>query len=602
MADSARTVFALGACAAATAWALVEALLPEDTAREAFAATPWLAISVAVLAAGVHRSFLPDGDRATGPALPGWLAPAILGALGGLVYASTLGLPWLDPEDPWHLAVVRSFERDGVGPTLASVVAYVAEQPGFLIRSLHLGLWVVAEPVFGDAPAGYRVLVLATHLAAAALLVRLAARLGLAPGASLVAGALFAILPAVRDTVHDPNGLSEVLHGLLYLGALLSWLRRLDAGEGSHPWLPLGLLPLLVLSRDLATSFPLALLGLVAVERGGLRDGWRAFRARGLPTLAVPLAQIGLVGLHFVLDPATTREALPDAPSEFDLYREGLGPLALVVAALRDLPRNLLFPIWDSDPAAWLAPVVAAGAAVWAFVTALGARYRVPAIAGAGVLVLVPGLVALPVLGAEGPSNAHLLHPSAAGLCLGIAALGSGLDRRWLAAAALPLGLWVAFGLHLHVRGMATDREEGALREAGRTLLERIDTDRIGKTVILEGRDDEADRWMTLVLDLFARNGRLGARYVLAESVAESMGRAPSNEVPLVFRWSEAGAVPGPARDHADGSRVISGRTDCARVYPELPAGAGRGRDRALFCLVGEVLDLDPIEDVLRSM
>jgi len=153
--------------------------------------------------------------------------------------------------------------------------------------------------LWGMNPVGYHLTNLALHMASSvvfyAIGVRLFAAARLAPGEGVagklgaaVAASLFAVHPLRVESVAWATERRDVLCGLLFLLAVLAYLRACEtwAAEGVRRrwyWTALGLGALALLSKSMAVTLPLVLLVLDVYplgRLGGDRDGWAGPAAR----------------------------------------------------------------------------------------------------------------------------------------------------------------------------------------------------------------------------------------------------------------------------------------------------------------------------------
>lgn len=143
--------------------------------------------------------------------------------------------------------------------------------------------------LWGPSPLGYRLVNLALHAGVAALLWRLLRRLDV-PGAWL-AGLIFAVHPVTVESVAWISERKNVLSGVLYLGAILAWLRHRDGGRTAAYLAALGLFLLALLAKTSTVMLPVVLLGLAAWRDGRIT---RRDAVLAAPFLALALALGGL--------------------------------------------------------------------------------------------------------------------------------------------------------------------------------------------------------------------------------------------------------------------------------------------------------------------
>ncbi|HEU4382198.1 MAG TPA: tetratricopeptide repeat protein [Anaeromyxobacteraceae bacterium] len=193
-----------------------------------------------------------------------WLLVAALLAAVALAYqpAWNGGLLW---DDAAHLtrAELRSWEG----------LRRIWLEPGATQQYyplLHSAFWL-EHRLFGDAPAGYHVVNLILHVAAAALAGLALTRLQV-PGAFLAA-AIFALHPVQVESVAWISEQKNTLSTALYLGAALAWL-RFEETRRARAWAAsLSLFALALSSKAVAATLPAALLLVHWWKRGP--PSWR---------------------------------------------------------------------------------------------------------------------------------------------------------------------------------------------------------------------------------------------------------------------------------------------------------------------------------------
>ena len=232
--------------------------------------------------------------------------------------------------------------------------------------------------LWGDWPAGYHLVSLGLHFAAAALAALALRRLSI-PGAYLAA-AIFALHPAHVESVAWITEQKNTLSAVFYLGAALAWLRFEERREKRTYVLALVLFALALCSKTVTATLPAALLLLHWWKRG--KPSWRrdvvpllAFfvlgAAAGLFTVWVERNLVGARGAAFDLT-IVERGLLAGRAAWFYL-----GKLAW--------PADLVFvyPRWNVSQGVWWqylypAAALAALAGLWIL------RKRMPgALAGA---------------------------------------------------------------------------------------------------------------------------------------------------------------------------------------------------------------------------
>lgn len=262
-------------------------------------------------------------------------------AVGVALYGRTLGLPFTTDDFIWlyeasHLAspwdLLRVHHFDFVRP----------------VSSLYF--WLVYR-VAGLDPTAFRAASLALHVATAALLHHLVARLGGRPSAGWAAGLLFLAYCQHWESVWWPSAVGEVLQGVFMIASLLAHLdrRRVLAGL---------LLAVALLTKETAFVMPLVLLlaDRLVGDRGpgwvrrhapywamaaawGIAETMLIGQARGIvPHLS---GGFGTAFLRYLEGTVLTFDYVADLPTWL------LGAVALALAlALRQAPAVTFFALW----------------------------------------------------------------------------------------------------------------------------------------------------------------------------------------------------------------------------------------------------------------
>jgi len=252
---------------------------------------------------------------------------------------------------------------------------------------LHTAFWV-EHRLWGDSVAGYHLVNILLHVAAAGLVVAIMRRLAL-PGAWL-AGFIFALHPVNVESVAWISEQKNTLSAVFCLGAAYVYLGFDENRRVAKYALALGLFVLALLTKTVTATLPAALLVILCWKRGRL--GWRRDvlplapwlalgMAAGLFTAWVERAFVGAKGVSYAL---TAPDRLLLAGRVIWFY---LSKLAW--------PADLMFiyPHWTVDAAvAWqyAFPLAALALVLGLSVAALRARgplRRVSAGALAGFLV-----------------------------------------------------------------------------------------------------------------------------------------------------------------------------------------------------------------------
>lgn len=242
---------------------------------------------------------------------------------------------------------------------------------------LHSAFWL-QHRLWGDWPAGYHLVSLGLHFAAAALAALALRRLSI-PGAYLAA-AIFALHPAHVESVAWITEQKNTLSAVFYLGAALAWLRFEERREKRTYVLALVLFALALCSKTVTATLPAALLLLHWWKRG--KPSWRRDVVPLLPFFVLGAA----AGLFTVW---VERNLVGARGAAFDLtiVERGLlaGRAAWFYLGKLAWPADLVFvyPRWNVSQGVWWqylypAAALAALAGLWIL------RKRMPgALAGA---------------------------------------------------------------------------------------------------------------------------------------------------------------------------------------------------------------------------
>jgi tetratricopeptide (TPR) repeat protein len=234
-----------------------------------------------------------------------WLLAGCL-LLTFLVFANTLGAGFVNWDDHgylWLNPLVQPLSGKALydmftGHTCGAYAPLVA-----LTYAVEHSFDTIVQPGQQVAanfnPFTYHLTNVLLHLGTTALAFFLLRALGLRGWALGFATALFGIHPLRSESVAWVTERKDVLYGLFYVGALLTYWKYVQAAEGKSRWYLLTLLlgVLSLFSKIQAVSLPLSFLAL---------DYWarRDFRKTGLWVEKLPFFVlsfvIGLVGIHFV--------------------------------------------------------------------------------------------------------------------------------------------------------------------------------------------------------------------------------------------------------------------------------------------------------------
>jgi tetratricopeptide (TPR) repeat protein len=346
---------------------------------------------------------------------------------------------------------------------------------------LHTAFWV-EHRLWGDSVAGYHVVNILLHAAAACLVVALVRRLAL-PGAYL-AGLIFALHPVCVESVAWISEQKNTLSTVFYLGAALVYLRFDQDRRPFRYWLALGLFVLALLTKTVTATLPAALLVVFWWRRGRLdwrRDVWPLLPWLGLGVTAglftawVERTYIGARGADFSL---TLLERCLLAGRVIWFY---LGKLVWPVDLI------FIYPRWNVDAAVWWQYLFPLG--VLALVAALvlvirrrqepGARAAVAGLAGflifAGTLFPASGFINVYPFIFSYVAD-HFQYQASLGIIVPVAA-GLTLAAGRLLDSSVPATRWLSRaggGLLLASLGVLTWRQCGMYRDAGTLYRETL--------------------------------------------------------------------------------------------------------------------------------
>ena len=222
--------------------------------------------------------------------------------------------------------------------------------------------------LWGFDPTGYHIVNVLLHLANTLLLWHLLRRLAV-PGAWVVA-AVFAVHPLHVDSVAWVIERKDVLSGLFYLAAVLTYMRLVEQSNPRRYAGSLALYAAGLLSKSIVVTLPVALL---------IWHWWKQGRVTSTDLLR--LVPFGVVGLVITVgDLSFSRSVEPMSLGYSLAERTLIAAHALWFYVGKLLwPTNLavVYPLWDirvADPLAWgyLLAAVALAVALWYFRSQLG--------------------------------------------------------------------------------------------------------------------------------------------------------------------------------------------------------------------------------------
>ena len=291
----------------------------------------------------------PAGKQNNAPALPAWLAPALVAVITFCAFLPALKAGFVSWDDDRNFLTNASYR--GLGPT----------QLGWMWTTFHLGHYVPLSwmtlgldyTLWGMNPTGYHFTNLAIHTANAVLVYALARRIfahtmpALAPRAlgwaSALAALLFSLHPLRVESVAWVTERRDVLSMLFLLASILTYLRSLDAQEKRWYAISLGLFVCALLSKATSLTMPaiLLLLNVYPLRRITSRDDWRTVLIELAPyaLLSAATAVMTLIALpHLTQLGLPAKIAVSAYSLAFYLWKT-LAPQGL--AALYAMPANV---------------------------------------------------------------------------------------------------------------------------------------------------------------------------------------------------------------------------------------------------------------------
>ena len=288
-------------------------------------------------------------------------------ALGLLVVVSYLpamlwgGFVW---DDNTHIKVDSVREVSGLSQIWFSPAKHVESHYWPLT---YTTFWL-EHKLWGFTSAGYHIVNVLLHLANTLLLWHLMRRLAV-PGAWVVA-ALFAVHPLHVESVAWVIERKDVLSGLFYLAAVLTWMRFVEQPNLRRYAWPLVLYAAALLSKSIAITLPAALL---------IWHWWKQDRVTSTDLLR--LVPFGVVGLVITVGDLSFYRSEVSVSFDYSLTERTLiAARALWFYAGKLLwPTNLsvIYPLWNihvDDVLAWGYPIaaVALAVALWHFRQQIG--------------------------------------------------------------------------------------------------------------------------------------------------------------------------------------------------------------------------------------
>jgi len=340
----------------------------------------------------------------------------------------------LDFDDNFYFGPQNPEFRDG----LLAVLDPSRPIANVYLPVAHLSLWLDWW-LGGGAPFLPHLMAIVLHAAAAFVLVRFVSALGAANWLALATGALFAVHPALAESVAWVSGRKDVLCGLFVFAALLQTVRQ---ARRPHAWRLLGIALLGVLamySKATAVVLPLLALLVCFVTSGSPR---RFLAPLVLLSVTLPIAwhHQSIAAAEGTLAAGSAGERIAQVPGAFWHY---------LATTFWPLQLNVLYPEVDTLQR-FRAQVLLGSAAVALVLLAALLAWRRPKwrLAGFGVLLftiaLLPFNTAFP--GSSIAAADRYLYLAVPGAALALLVVLARLLPRtapWLAAALLLPMLWL---------------------------------------------------------------------------------------------------------------------------------------------------------------
>jgi len=199
---------------------------------------------------------------------------ALIAVLTFLVYADSLGGEFVG-DDNVQIARNENIRSLGNIPRDFTTSVWAFASPNQTsndryYRPLQNVIYTLTYHVGGLSPVAYHLVSVTLHSAVSIFVYLLCLEMGLSVGASLFAAALFVVHPVHTESVAWIAGVGDLLCGLFYFSGLWAFIRFLK--RQSAAWLALSMLLvfLALLSKEMAVTFPLAAILVIAMKRDEL--------------------------------------------------------------------------------------------------------------------------------------------------------------------------------------------------------------------------------------------------------------------------------------------------------------------------------------------
>ena len=221
-----------------------------------------------------------------------------------LVFSGTLSNDFVNWDDD-----VNILENDNLNDFTAQNVGRIFHpEYGRVIGNynpLPIFTFAVEKAIFGLNPTVFHFTNLLLHLCCVFLVWLLGRRLGLSVWAAAFLALLFGIHPMRVESVAWATERKDVLFGVFYFGAMLTWLRYLTDKGKKYFLATLGLFVLALFSKIQAVSLPLTLLVLDYWQKRDLRF---KLLIEKIPFFALSLV-FGLAGIYFLGEDGSLEDA-----------------------------------------------------------------------------------------------------------------------------------------------------------------------------------------------------------------------------------------------------------------------------------------------------
>ncbi len=402
-------------------------------------------------------------------------------------------------------------------------------------------LWLNYQ-LFGLAPAGWHLMMVAVHLIAVWLVFRIARELTDSRWTPIIAATLFGVLPVHAQAVVWPTAIPLPMSAVFMLLALLCFIRSERDMRASKLLAPL-FYAMALLSHESAAAFPLIVMAyVVLLEREERPATVRARIVRAVMAaapffielaiyLVIRFLVLGFLSRLNLTSTMTHSQELLTIPSVLGTYA------LMLIEPWRAAPVHPVDIVSSALSSAFYLPLLAlmafAGAAVFALWN--DSRRRLYLFCAVWMAVAIAPVLNLRAFSPIALVEDRYLYLASVAFCLAIAELATTLlpklepSGRWLAATTAIVTL-VCAGILFHVESFWHD--EVALFSTCVEMSPRSSLchDRLGLALIDRGDVDGAERHFQLAYEIAPESGvnlyHLGSVHVRMGRVDEALGRA----------------------------------------------------------------------------